>query len=1118
MWPLWLALAWNLCFVSRLNAATTALAFTLDEPCKTSAGVYQTNGTLVRTLWSKVRYYAAGTYSTNWDGLDDYGNPVPTNTVCQIKLLQHNTEYVWDGAIGNTSAHMSGPAVHTAFYTIHDMTISGTNAFYTTGYNEGKYDFVNFSTTDPQTVLSAWSDNPGTSDIFDRNWEYAASDSNWVYFAAPTSMNPTNSTVSNYKGFVIADKIGATSAATYTIATFTNGVGITNNNYYYANGIYVGTQPGLSGIAVQINNNLLAVSVAPDNAIYLLDKRSGATLGGFSVADPGRLSFSPDGSLWVVSSNNVIQFVNLTSSPSVATTISGFFQPLAVAVSPTNSNLILVADGGASQQIKAFNSAGSALWTYGMAGGYPTNGPAVTTNKFWFLDDLDYAGTSFIYVPVTFLCFAPDGSFWVGDGGNHRAMHFSSSANYLGQVMFQIHSYQTCVDQNNTNRVFNQFLEFNVDYTKPLPQAWTLVNNWRGNVGSNNLTWNEGLYEVTTFTNGRTYGLIFGALNQGYAQNYSELVELATNGLRFTGIFPLAASTNRWISLGADGSVRAVADDYATWYGATLAGFDTNNNPLWNPPTLLASAPNGSSNPVPRCCSFGNVRTTISSNNILISFDQTLNNGFHLGGVQLGGSNWLWQASPAVALNTGNGSYEISNSVAYGGNTLQAMDRNVIFGYHGEFFRGQGQAGQYMHFYDDGLFVGQFGECSIGHSAYEGAVPAFAGNGQCPSLIKTATGDYYVWINDESEHGPQRWHLVNARNIREQIGFGTPGSPVTLTNQSYDFPSAVTGVNGEQSCELSWQPVAGATFYRVYYSTNNGGPYSTYAGRAGGTHFTAGQLVNGKTYYFAVTAVVAGVEGTASEQVPAFPFDTNQTVLCAGSASESLANPLIDVSASAVASGAPSFLGTEFDAGVLNLRETDYYGYGNLADESVGTKGYVIYDWGGAGSNLVNLVAPFVVSNGSGWTASAYLSREYKVSNVVEADYSVNPVGIGTPSGLKDGIQANPSGTINISANGTNFHYLTVVSPAWYNLCKCFTMTLTSTNGTSASYSVNETYGAADIFQFLFKGNVTLTANSATSGGMNAIVGSLFFDDAPLGSFTPPATPTDFEPQGAPNQ
>ena len=108
----------------------------------------------------------------------------------------------------------------------------------------------------------------------------------------------------------------------------------------------------------------------------------------------------------------------------------------------------------------------------------------------------------------------------------------------------------------------------------------------------------------------------------------------------------------------------------------------------WNPDTLIASASKGSTDPVPRCyCSFGNIRATISSNNILISFDQSLNDGWHLGGIRVGSTNWLWKASPAVAFMNGCGTYEISNGVLYAGNTVQAVDRNVIYGYHGEFFR-----------------------------------------------------------------------------------------------------------------------------------------------------------------------------------------------------------------------------------------------------------------------------------------------------------------------------------------------------------------------------------------------------------------------------------------------
>jgi hypothetical protein len=1062
-----------------VQAQSTGFTFFLDEPCKTSAGVFAPDGTLIRTLWSKVRYYAAGTNSGVWDGLDDNSNPVPAG-VYQIKVLQHNTAYVWDGAIGNTSAELSGPTVHKGFYPMRDMTIAGTNGYYVSGYNEGGYDFRNFVTTDPQRVKIQWGANGQPANTYDRDWRWAATDGNWVYFACSAATDPNNTANNNHPGFVLANKVGAASPA--WSANFTQGVPIVNGanaNMTFPNGVYVGTQAGLSGLAVQWNGNLLAVAVAPDNQVYLLDKLSGARVENFSVNSPGRMNFSSDGgSLWVVSGNQVVRYTNLNSSPVVAATIANLIKPLAVAVNPTDSNVVLVADGGGSQQVKAFNSAGAPLWTYGLAGGYQTNGVAVATNKFWFFDGENEA---------TFLCFAPDGSFWVGDGGNNRALHFSATRNYLEQIMYQPHSYVACVDQNNPARVFNQFSEFKVDYTKPLPQAWTLVNNWKVNVDSCHVSWNEGLREVTTFTNGRTYALVD---NNCLGHTMEELCELGTNQLRLTGIFPMTTNQGRWVSLGSDGSARATAVGTANWYKSALSHFDAAGNPVWNPETMIASAPNGNSDPVPRCCSFGNVRTTISTNNILISFDQSLNHGWHLGGIRVGATNWLWKASPAVGWMNGCGTYEISNGVQYAGNTLQAVDRSVIYGYHGEFYRGEGQACQIMHFYDDGLFVGQFGEATPGHSAYEGAWPGIASNGHSPSLTKTADGGYYVWVNDEAEHGPQRWHFVNAVNIRELTGSGTLGSAINLTNPACDFPTVVTGKNGNQSAELSWRPVPGAAAYNVRYSLVNGGPYNVLAGTTTNLSYVAGNLTNSQTYYFAITAIRAGIEGTTSEQVKINPFDTSQTVLCTGSMSEGGQwTPVVDVSSSALAAGQPSYIGAEHYTGVLNLRELDDYGYGNLENESVGTKGYAFYYWGGSGVNRLNVRPPFTVTPGAGWNDSPYLERQIKLDSDL---------------GMNFGIMANPVASINISVTDTNFHYLTVTSPSQFNNARQFTLRLTSTSNTPAVYNVNENPGYSDIFQFKFRGNVTLWADA--SGGSDAIIQGLFLDDAAVinASHSPP--------------
>jgi hypothetical protein len=1085
----WMTLAWLLFATVAAQGQGTPFSFYLDEPCKTSAGVFAPDGTLIRTLWSKARYYAPGTYSAVWDGLDDNGNAAPAG-IYQIRLLQHNTEYVWDGAIGNTSAEISGPTVHVGFWPMADMAISGTNAFYVSGYDEGKYDFRGFHTTDPQHVSMAWywvystqfnrvGSQPG--DINDLNWLWVAADGGWVYFACSGTPNPNNTSVPNaWPGCVVACNVSDNSPA-----YFTGGVQIVNNgaNSPLPNGIYVGTQPGLSGLAVQLNGNLLAVPVAPDNTVYLFDKRSGAGLASFNVPAPGRLSFSPDGTLWVISGNSVICYTNLNSNPTAALAIPNFSEPLDVAVNPTNSNIILVADGGASQQVKAFNSAGASLWTYGLAGGYQSNGVAVATNKFWFTDAEN---------DETFLCFAPDGSFWVGDGGNDRSLHFSANCNYIEQIMYQQHSYLGYVDQNNPSRVFSRFLEFNVNYTKPLPQSWTLVNNWKANVPPVNIDWDEGLYEVTTFPNGRTYALID---NETYPFGNSELCELVPNQqLRLTGIDPAWSATRGWISFGPDGSARRTTIGVATWYEDTLAGYDASNNPVWNPDTLIASASNGSTDPVPRDDSFGNMRATISSNNILISFDQSLNNGWHLGGIRVGGTNWLWKASPAVAIMNGLGTYEISNGVTYAGNTVQAVDRNVIYGYHGEFFRGQGQAGQTMHFYDDGLFVGQFGEASPGHYAYEGALPGFAGNGHSPNLVKTSTGDYYLWVNDESDHGMQRWHLVNTRNIREQAGTGALGSAIALTNPAYGFPAGVTGKSGNQCAELSWLPVPGAVSYNIYYSLMNGGPYSIPAGSATSLDYVIGGLTNGQTYYFAVTAIQAGAEGMPSEQAAVTPFDTGQYALGAGSMTEGGEfTPVVDISSAALASGQPGYIGSEQDTGVLNPRELDYCGYGNLQNETLGAEGYVIYDWQGPGTGLTNIPGPFTVTTGSGWIDVPYLTRQYKVDNVL---------------GAANGLMANPVASISIAAGDTNFHYLSVVSSDQFNNPRAFTMRLTSANGTSAAYTVNENPGLSHVFQFLFRGNVTLTADATVAGGSYAIVQALFLDNAAVTYLPPSGTVT----------
>ena len=55
----------------------------------------------------------------------------------------------------------------------------------------------------------------------------------------------------------------------------------------------------------------------------------------------------------------------------------------------------------------------------------------------------------------------------------------------------------------------------------------------------------------------------------------------------------------------------------------------------------------------------------------------------------------------------------------------------------------------------------------------------FAGNGFSPSLVKN-NGHLYLWVNDESSNGPQRWDIKGLESIHEIIGLGQLNSTIQL--------------------------------------------------------------------------------------------------------------------------------------------------------------------------------------------------------------------------------------------------------------------------------------------------------------------------------------------------
>lgn len=271
----------------------TKFTFTLDAPYTTSAGVYKPDGTLIRTLWRKVNY-GPGTISRSWDGKDDFAIPVASGNY-QIKVLYHNTQYVLDGMIGNTSDPSFGPTVHSNLTAIQNLAIDGDRAFYAVGTNEGRSSMHYFSTLTPNRQIDIG--HKETFAIFDQ----VATDGNLVYFGARHSgFNPNTG---HYHTFVTAFNASDLSTAfleagaplntddnpgnadTFWPSVIDHDIDDlppdANNQHYVGSNIKAST-----GIAVQKTGSVLAVAHGGLDVVRFFNKTTGASTGSIQFA-PG---------------------------------------------------------------------------------------------------------------------------------------------------------------------------------------------------------------------------------------------------------------------------------------------------------------------------------------------------------------------------------------------------------------------------------------------------------------------------------------------------------------------------------------------------------------------------------------------------------------------------------------------------------------------------------------------------------------------------------------------------------------------------------------------------------------------------------------------------------------
>jgi hypothetical protein len=544
---------------------------------------------------------------------------------------------------------------------------------------------------------------------------------------------------------------------------------------------------------------LLAVAHGEQRLIRLFDKTTGALVREISMVrtqskSHNQLAMSPSGDLWVISGNVVLRYTDLEREPRVVASIDTLEHPLALGTAETGDEGVWVADGGASQQLKKFDRVGQAVQVIGRKGGY-ANDPRVADDKFFFGASRDQERTA--------LGVAADGSVWTVDTQNNRMLQLRPDAQPPGrsdsQIAYLPHSYASTVDHANPRRVFSNFLEFEVEGNSPLQngKSWKLVRNWLAGLPASLMDEHAanagfgGFASVETLANGRTYGMLS-------AKGRQTLVELpATGPLRVVKALavPMPRMTAKVLYENGDLGYSLTGAGRQMVLRLPLKGFDSAGDPVWSSePVRLASVPTSAGSPWYRGAFSGMLppRFPVCGSGRVVFFDQSVegNEGFHLGAAEAGAEEWLWQASPTGALD-GKGSFQtkqIDKSLQYGGNVVWTSGRHILYGYHGEFYKdmktGQvGQANQFMHFDESGLFIGQFGQPSTRPAPPDMA--GMSGNAFSPTLVRDGPR-LYLYHNDESTHGGvHRWRIDgwdDIGEVRERVSVGqTTRTATSLT-------------------------------------------------------------------------------------------------------------------------------------------------------------------------------------------------------------------------------------------------------------------------------------------------------------------------------------------------
>jgi hypothetical protein len=719
-----------------------------------------------------------------WDGMDFRGNVADVSRAYEARPISNAADLsvagTWKGVAGNNSDSFTGPSVWGSGRP-SCMAFMGGKGRYGVSYIERDAGHCHFVESKPGARVM----NPNylkESQAVDA----VCSDAERTYHAGVSfAQVPNPETGKTDTGYFIT----ATNNSDESPYTFAQGYNFHSETLIYS-AIDVPQLVFVArGIDVQQAGRVLA-SLHPDRVVFFDKVQAGPALGEVLLDNPTAITFLTDTVVAILHSATTVELYSFDAVAFTLTSIRAVplpagFVPRSMDVSPVAPTLSILCGetdklvSTAKHRILHYDTRNYDAAPRVEGKGDLSLDPLVTDDTFCFYDTVTFRDAGHPY-----LAYQEDGSYWFMDDGNKREQHRAADGTVLYMRYCAGTTYNPTADITNPSRLFNDFLEYEIDHTKEKIPANT--NNW-WKLKYNRACFRQPQYDssergtsMTTF-GGRTFSM------QKYNNDHLILCEWRTTapGLRF---FP-EVDVNSLGAMDSNGDLLEVEGFYPGEtkinYRRVRTGFVSADGP----PTYAAR--------VEECRALLTVYTPNSTgmfcgpttDGTYPCFALALELPFHMGGLQRGARDFRFATAPSTWTNymgpfPSKGEYDVGNGVWGTGTMVIAIDNYFIYGYRGEHWK-NGQTTKFTIIASDGRYIGQFG--TVRDGAFKDLLePAAAGQGgnaitfRVVKVVRNGATKYVLMHGDENAHGGFHFWEFDLSSVKEHAPYAIVASTPEL--------------------------------------------------------------------------------------------------------------------------------------------------------------------------------------------------------------------------------------------------------------------------------------------------------------------------------------------------